>query len=73
MHYDPLNMCLPPPCGEYYFFDYDPPNKRCKLSTGFHLLAAIIIGVFVLAECFLNEAVIFLSRKVERNAIPAGN
>ena len=31
VHYEPLNMCLPPPCGDYYFFDYNANTKRCEL------------------------------------------
>lgn len=33
VHYDPLNLCLPPPCSDYYFFEYDATTKSCKLVT----------------------------------------
>lgn len=33
VHYDPLNICLPPPCAEYYFFEHDASSKQCKLVS----------------------------------------
>ena len=72
VHYDPLNMCLRPPCEDYYFFDYDETQKVCKLNAGFHILCGVLIGTFVMLEMGLNEAVIFLSNKVMRSGIVVG-
>lgn len=72
VHYDPLNLCLRPPCEDYYFFDYDAEHKVCTLNTGFHILCGVLIGTFILLEMGLNEAVIFLSNKVMRSGIVVG-
>jgi Flp pilus assembly protein protease CpaA len=40
-------------------------------STGFHILCGLVIGIFILAELGLNEAVIYLSNKVQQNGIAA--
>jgi hypothetical protein len=34
VHYDPLNLCLPPPCADYYFFETDEETRTCKLVSG---------------------------------------
>lgn len=72
VHYDPLNLCLRPPCEDYYFFDYDDTKKVCDLNSGFHIMCGVLIGTFVLLEMGLNEAVIYLSNKVMRSGIVVG-
>lgn len=36
VHYDQLNICLPPPCSDYYFFELDESSKQCKLVSKRH-------------------------------------
>jgi len=69
VHYEPLNLCLPPACDDYYFFEYDASTKSCVLSSSFHIVVSLLIFVFLVTELGLNEMIMHLSKKVMANAI----
>jgi hypothetical protein len=64
VHYEPLNSCMAPACGDYYFFTYDASHSMCKLSPTFHIVVGVLVAAFILAEVGLNEAVLQLSKRV---------
>jgi hypothetical protein len=73
VHYDKLRTCLPPSCGDYYFFEVDPTDpSMCRLSSAFHILVGVLIGTFCLAEIGLNEAVLYFSKKVTSSGVVYG-
>lgn len=53
--YASLNLCLDPPCSDYYFFTFNSETKRCELGVGFHGLAVAAIVFFFGSEFALYE------------------
>jgi hypothetical protein len=71
VHYWPLNVCLEPPCDDYYLFQYHPDSHTCSLSSSFHVMVGIIIGLFLFAEFALNEVTIWISKRIALEVPPS--
>jgi hypothetical protein len=65
VHLASLNICLDPPCSDYFLFDYDASTKECRLAVSFHVMLAILITVFLLVELAMNESLLWMMKKVE--------
>jgi len=52
--YKQYNVCLNPPCEDYYMFVFDDETKSCKLSDGFHLLSVFLLLLFISMEIGLD-------------------
>ena len=59
------NLCVDPSCSSYFFFSLNRSSHRCELSSGFHVLAALLIALLVVSELGLNEWLIAISRRVQ--------
>ena len=59
------NVCVDPSCSSYYFFSLDSSSHRCELTSGFHVLAALLIAALLASELGLNEWLIAISRRVQ--------
>eukprot|EP00753_Platysulcus_tardus_P008880 PLAT1678.1.p1 GENE.PLAT1678.1~~PLAT1678.1.p1 ORF type:complete len:522 (+),score=150.41 PLAT1678.1:3052-4617(+) len=46
----PLNRCVDPDCGSYYFQEVDPTTKLCRLTVPVQWLGAIAVLVFAALE-----------------------
>ena len=58
--YAPRNLCLPPPCKNYYFQEIDPTTQECMWSWGFQATAftalLLVIGGQLSTNYFYWEA-----------------
>ena len=59
------NVCVDPSCSSYYFFSLHSASHRCELTSGFHVLAALLIALLALSELGLNEWLIRTSKRVQ--------
>lgn len=58
------NICLDPPCDDYYFYQLDHIDKVCVFSGTFHALAVGLLALFIIVEFVLYKLEVDISRKV---------
>ena len=54
-YYAPSNVCIDPPCSDYFFQTIDEKTKQCTFRLEFYFLFGILVLMFALAEIFLFE------------------
>eukprot|EP00164_Ancoracysta_twista_P005452 GFYU01007473.1.p1 GENE.GFYU01007473.1~~GFYU01007473.1.p1 ORF type:complete len:535 (-),score=115.37 GFYU01007473.1:126-1730(-) len=64
--YEPMNVCLDPPCHDYYFQQVNPETKYCELTFGFKFMSWTLVILVAAAEIIINQVYLRMTWLVAR-------
>lgn len=62
--YTAYNQCVDPFCDEYYFFALDNDSKMCYLTSTFHIIAGVLLALFLGGEVIMTELELWLEKRI---------
>jgi hypothetical protein len=66
-----FNICLDPPCADYFFFSLDDATKTCYLRPSFFAASLTLALIFLVFELLFNEAQVWVARKITQGVEPS--